>query len=127
MTNANETVRYLGTTDEVETCDCCGKSNLKVTVALLFPQADEPVYFGTTCAAHALSRPAKEIRKAAKSMDDAHSAAIAEDFRRKQDAEFKREQAIFDRLVPQHRGERFLQIMALGGHEKCWDVIAANA
>jgi hypothetical protein len=41
---------YLGTTDEVDTCDCCGKTNLKCTVA--FEKVDGAVvHFGTTCAA----------------------------------------------------------------------------
>lgn len=43
--------RILGISDEVNTCDCCGRSNLKATVEILFDDADEPLYYGRTCAA----------------------------------------------------------------------------
>lgn len=43
-------MRYLGMTDEVTACDCCGKSDLQRTVA--FETEDgEVVHYGTTCAA----------------------------------------------------------------------------
>lgn len=54
---------FLGTSDEVSTCDCCGKSGLKRTVAL--ERDGETVYFGTTCASRALGMPAKEVKHAA--------------------------------------------------------------
>jgi hypothetical protein len=67
------TVKFLGTTDDVTTCDCCGRKDLKSTVALSFDDAD-PAYYGTTCAAHALRRDAKYVKQQAKSADDAHAA-----------------------------------------------------
>jgi hypothetical protein len=45
---------FLGTTDEVTTCDCCGKSNLKSTV--VFDVAGEIVHYGSTCAARHTGR-----------------------------------------------------------------------
>ncbi|MEV7512125.1 hypothetical protein AB0O57_29630 [Streptomyces sp. NPDC091201] len=50
-----------GITDECTTCECCGRSNLKRTVALapLDPDGNEdgePAYYGTGCAAAALGR-----------------------------------------------------------------------
>jgi hypothetical protein len=45
---------FLGTTDEVTVCDCCGKSNLKSTVA--FDVAGEIVHYGSTCAARNTGR-----------------------------------------------------------------------
>lgn len=42
----------IGTTDENTTCDCCGKSNLKMTVVLR-DEAGEVVFFGRSCAAKA--------------------------------------------------------------------------
>lgn len=48
---ANE-IKLLGTSDERTTCDCCGKSNLKMTVAL---EVDGGVvHFGRDCAGRAL-------------------------------------------------------------------------
>lgn len=46
-------VRVLGTSDEVTTCDACGKTNLKRTVALSINDSD-PVYYGTDCAAQTI-------------------------------------------------------------------------
>lgn len=70
----NNAVTYLGTTDEVFTCDCCGKTGLKSTVALSI-DGGEPVYFGVTCAARALRVGVKEVKAATKAADDAKAAA----------------------------------------------------
>jgi hypothetical protein len=42
-------MKYLGLTDEVTSCDCCGKSDLQRTVAFE-TDGGETVYYGTTCA-----------------------------------------------------------------------------
>lgn len=42
-------VTILGTTDDVNHCQCCGKTNLKATVAISFDDG-EPEYWGTDCA-----------------------------------------------------------------------------
>lgn len=39
----------LGTTDEVTSCDCCGKSGLKSTFAVMLHETDEVVHYGSTC------------------------------------------------------------------------------
>ena len=52
---------YLGTTDERDTCDSCGRTNLKRTVALQ-PPAGPAVFFGTSCAARSLRIPARDVR-----------------------------------------------------------------
>ncbi len=41
--------RALGTDDAVTTCDCCGKTNLKFTVAMELDDG-EVVHYGSTCA-----------------------------------------------------------------------------
>jgi hypothetical protein len=64
--NTNKVV-FLGTTDEVTTCDCCGRANLKKTIALLVN--DFPVYYGSACAENALGRPNYEIKRATKHAD----------------------------------------------------------
>ena len=68
MTTTN-TTKYavLGTTDTESTCHCCGKTNLKKTVALAPLDAEgnhsgDPVFFGTTCAARAMN-PARSFTK----------------------------------------------------------------
>jgi hypothetical protein len=44
--------KILGVDDSITSCDCCGKSNLKKTVAL--DAEGEIVYYGVNCAARAL-------------------------------------------------------------------------
>ena len=46
--------KMLGVSDEVTTCECCGKTNLKRTVVL---QSDAgQVHYGVDCAAKALNQ-----------------------------------------------------------------------
>ena len=40
----------LGITDERTSCDCCGRIDLKKTVAMNDNETGEIVYFGTSCA-----------------------------------------------------------------------------
>lgn len=66
MSNA----KFLGTTDEVTTCDCCGRKDLKNTVALELVEGGDAVYFGVTCAAHALKIDAKTVRAGSRAADE---------------------------------------------------------
>ncbi len=59
--------QIIGTTDDVDTCDCCGRINLKKTVILKDAESGEEVYFGTECAAKALNWAIQEVTKTAKS------------------------------------------------------------
>lgn len=44
-----QTVKLLGVSDENTACDCCGKTNLKLTVAI--EMNGSVVYYGRDCAA----------------------------------------------------------------------------
>ena len=55
------TYTTLAIVDDVNTCDCCGKSNLKSTVAMR-AEHGEVVYFGSVCATRHSGREAKVIR-----------------------------------------------------------------
>ena len=57
------TIKVLGITDERTTCDCCGKSNLKRTVALELENGTIS-YYGTTCATNAFRGISKAIKSA---------------------------------------------------------------
>lgn len=60
-------MKLLGITDQFNTCDCCGKTDLKCTVA--FQQEDGSiVYYGRICATRWYSKPQKEINKELKSI-----------------------------------------------------------
>ena len=67
--------KILGITDEVTTCDCCGRINLKRTVVLGVMDCDgtvtDEVHYGTECAAQALRWSAADVRKQAKVAVDA--------------------------------------------------------
>ena len=55
------TLKFLGTTDTVVTCECCGRTNLKKTVAL--DDGFGVRYYGTACAARALGKTTKAVKK----------------------------------------------------------------
>lgn len=50
----------LGTTEEVTVCDCCGKSNLKKTIA--FDNCGEIIYYGVVCASNETGKKSDEIK-----------------------------------------------------------------
>ena len=50
-----KTLKILGIGDDVTTCECCGKSNLKATVALKALDSGKVVRYGRTCAAVAIN------------------------------------------------------------------------
>lgn len=67
--NTKFRVEYFGITDECDTCECCGRTNLKKAVMLFVldedGNRDELVYYGTTCAAKALNVRASQVTKLA--------------------------------------------------------------
>ncbi len=73
MTTNGATVKVLGTTDKIGTCDCCERTDLKKTVML--DLGNGLVHFGVGCAARALKMDEKDVRKAASSADRETKAA----------------------------------------------------
>ena len=69
---------FHGYTNSVTTCDCCGRDGLKVTVALWDAVEAQEVYFGTTCAARAMSIGVKEVKHRADAAELARIEAEAE-------------------------------------------------
>lgn len=113
----------LGTCDDVTTCDCCGKQNLKLTVALCFDGDDRTVYYGTTCAAKATARPAVDIRRDARAADQEREARARAEEKARRDAELKMEAAELNLLVPQFAGNLSKQIEVIGGYQKARVII----
>ena len=69
-------MKLLGIVDYVNTCGCCGRTNLKCTVA--FDTANGVVYYGRTCATLHYNRPAKEITSEIKGIKEtARKEALA--------------------------------------------------
>jgi hypothetical protein len=92
-TTASETCkayRVIGSTNDVTTCEYCGRDELKGTVILAVLDADgnteSTVYFGTGCAATAGRRTVKEISEDVKLADrvrrEAELATIEESHRK---------------------------------------------
>lgn len=112
--------KILGTTDEVTTCDCCLRTELKKTVAIDFD--GETAFFGTTCAAAFLTAnfsatSEKDVRSLARKVDEAKCEAARRARQAKNDAEFARQQAVLDRMFPAlagRRAEQFASLRAMG-------------
>lgn len=111
----SQTGRFLGSCDEVNTCECCGKKNLKATVALSVDGAD-PVYFGVVCAARALKTEAKVVRTESRKADQAKWRADQE----ARDVAWRVQQAPWFAFLKQHGtgSEVPDQIASLGGYTK---------
>ena len=106
--------KFLGTDDSVDVCDCCGRKNLKSTVALESYATGEVVHYGTSCAASALKWAVKEVKSATKSADEARTAAERAAREAAADAAFAKWKAWLNAQNTGHT-EIFQQIQALGG------------
>lgn len=107
-------MRFLGTDDTVNTCECCGRTDLKSTVAIETDGGDI-LHYGTTCAARALKTTAKIVKSETAKADEANRKAIQAERDRANQEAYAVFQAWLDAKVPSLRSERFLQIEKLGG------------
>lgn len=84
--------RVMGTTDEVTTCEHCGRDELKGTIRLGVldedGNVDDVTYFGAVCGAKAAGWTTCEIRKAASAADRAAAEAARTERQRKADEEY---------------------------------------
>lgn len=110
----------LGTSDEVQQCECCGRDDLKKTIALSVDDGD-PLFFGETCAARALARSAKDVRAMARRADFEKREREAMALRAEHDRRFELGRVWLNERVPELRDQRFEQIEKLGG----WQAIQA--
>jgi hypothetical protein len=55
--------RLADVTDERDSCDCCGRTNLKRVVVL--HDGDDYVFFGSHCAARLLGKPVRDVNRQA--------------------------------------------------------------
>lgn len=101
-----------GVTDQVDTCECCGRQDLKRAVALS-DEHGEVVFMGVVCAAAAMRLPADAVRTGAKSAQAAKDAEVAKAKAAKADEEF----AAWSRFLRTQTGKEgvFEAVQSLGG------------
>lgn len=91
--------RAAGTTDDITTCEHCGKDDLKSTVRMVVVDPDGnnegELFAGSDCAARLSGRPVGEIRTEARAADKAASEARA----RQQQARHSASMAAADRVL----------------------------
>lgn len=120
-------VTFLGTTDEVSTCDCCGKTRLKSAVALSL-DGGEAVYYGVVCAARAIGRSEKEVRAGARAADKAKAKAKAEAEQKAHHAAFMAERDRWGAWLRANGTGRdeHEQEKSLGGYAAAWRAFRAS-
>jgi hypothetical protein len=110
-----DSFKILGTTEDVTSCECCGRENLKKTVAISLDDAD-PMYFGTTCAARAVGWAAADMRRSIKRVEDEQK----EKARLARNARIVAEQCAWFTWLDAHApniNSTFEQIQSLGGYQ----------
>lgn len=68
-------LRVLGTMDEITSCDCCGRRDLRSTVALADTESGDVVHYGVTCAARAMRQDVAQVRRQVSAADTANRRA----------------------------------------------------
>lgn len=68
--------KMIGITDEVTSCDCCGRTDLKRTIVLERQEDGVIVYFGSQCGARAVGWKTKDFNRAAKDAQIERQKAI---------------------------------------------------
>lgn len=98
------------------TCDCCGRTGLKSTVVIEMHDGSEPVYYGVTCAAHALKTTAKAVRYEAKRADTLKHEKESAERQEEHNKAMAGWHAWLNSQVPSLAGHIFLQLERLGGY-----------
>jgi hypothetical protein len=126
MTNSEtvreiSTWRALGLTDEITTCDHCGRDDLKATVRMVLVDADGgqegEQFMGTACAARMTGRKVAEIRTEAARADRERVAAERAAAQAERDARDAAERADFCAWVLARYGVTITQTGDLWAHE----------
>lgn len=127
-------MRYLGTSDDVTDCDCCGRKDLKSTVAIETAEG-HTVYYGVVCAAKALKTTSKVVKAETKKVDDAKAEEERKAQRARQDAHMAEWTAFLVKAtnggitapgLAHHGPDIFLMIEALGGIKVARELFAAS-
>lgn len=115
------TWRAMGSTDEITTCDHCGRDDLKGTVRMVLVteigEEDGEQFMGTVCAARMTGRKATEIRTEAVRADREREAARVAAERAESDRRHAAEQAAFAAWVLDRYGVTTSCTADLWGHK----------
>jgi hypothetical protein len=65
---SNACYRIVGISDEVITCECCGRDNLKKTIVVMDLEGNER-YFGSNCASKYLKVKSKEVNERVRELE----------------------------------------------------------
>lgn len=122
--------RVLGTSDEHETCELCGRTDLKRTVALERVDTGEVVHFGTDCAARAAGWTERELSARVRAAEQERAARAAAE----RQAAWEAERAAYREWLGAEAGE---QVTAANEHDvaarrfgsplKAWSAFRASA
>jgi hypothetical protein len=112
------TWRAMGLTDDITTCDHCGRADLKATVRMVAvgPDGDDDgdTYMGVVCAARMTGRKAAGIRTEAQRADRARDQAIRDTHR-----------AWLDRLTDWHIAQRTAALGTDASPRACMDYLGS--
>ena len=118
MNAARFTLAALGPGESLtspDTCECCGREYLKKTVKVTDGVA--VMWMGVGCAAKACGVGIREARKAHKVLEDARADAERVARAEAHRASMARWTAHLNARCPEHAGDIFRQIEALGGYD----------
>lgn len=73
--------RNLGFTEEITSCDCCGKTDLKGTYAIENLETGDIMYFGCVCAAYRMKWSKKEFIAKYKTEEREQTVAAQQEYR----------------------------------------------
>lgn len=123
-------MRYLGTDDSVTVCDCCGRKDLKSTVAIE-TDAGEVVHYGAVCASRALKVGVKVVKEETKAADKAKAEAKEAALKVQREIEFKRWTDFLDKHAPNlvdawGKSSIIEQIKFLGGFAKARELFKSE-
>lgn len=105
--------RVIGTTDEITSCDCCGRRDLRSTVALADTESGDVVHYGVTCAARAMRQDVAQVRRQVSAADTASRLAREAEAMAASVARTRAWEAFLARLAPAApRGDLPVYILA---------------
>lgn len=77
---SNKRFHVLGSTDAVNTCDCCGKTGLKATWQIEMIDTGERFFYGSVCVTHNTARKIGDLKKMQAAHDNEKRKAANDEY-----------------------------------------------